>query len=180
MKSLAITLARQPVAYRPGETLEGRVAWRNARILSPATVRLVWRTAGKGTAYAGIVALLKLKDPRRDDDRPFAFALPTHPCSFSCRLISLFWCVEVTLARGTFAWTPGSSHTLAVASPQDGFVGTRYAFGSWSDGGAQSHTIVVPESGDTYTANFGTQYRLSVGRPGPGSPGPSAACAPGP
>jgi hypothetical protein len=43
-------------------------------------------------------------------------------------------------APQTFEWTPGSSHTLAVVSPQAGAAGTRQVFASWSDGGAQSRT----------------------------------------
>ena len=32
--------------------------------------------------------------------------------------------------------------------------GTAYSFASWSDGGAQQHTIVVPSTAQTYTATF--------------------------
>ncbi|MCX7110621.1 MAG: Ig-like domain repeat protein [Proteobacteria bacterium] len=62
----------------------------------------------------------------------------------------------------TFNWIPGSSHTLATASPQAGAAGTRYPFANWSDGGAQSHSITVPASPTTYTANFGTEYQLTT------------------
>ena len=62
----------------------------------------------------------------------------------------------------TFTWTAGSSHTLAVTSPQSGAAGTRYAYGSWSDSGAQSHSITVPSSNTTYTATFGAQYQLTT------------------
>ena len=33
--------------------------------------------------------------------------------------------------------------------------GSSYAFRSWSDGGAQSHTIVAPNADQSYTATFG-------------------------
>jgi hypothetical protein len=65
-------------------------------------------------------------------------------------------------APQTFNWTIGSSHTIAVSSPQTGAAGTRYVFSSWSDGGAQSHTITAPSSSTTYTAAFATEYQLSV------------------
>jgi hypothetical protein len=61
----------------------------------------------------------------------------------------------------SFAWAPSSNHTLNVGSPQG--TGTRYAFTSWSDSGAQLHTIVVPNSATTYTATFATQYLLTTG-----------------
>jgi uncharacterized repeat protein (TIGR01451 family) len=60
----------------------------------------------------------------------------------------------------TFKWTPGSSHTLSTASPQG--TGTRYQFANWSDGGAQSHSIVVPATATTYSASFTTQYQLTT------------------
>ena len=59
----------------------------------------------------------------------------------------------------TFVWTPGVGHTIALSSPQSGGAGTRYVFSSWSDGGAQSHTI-TPPTDLPYTAGFATQYQL--------------------
>jgi len=78
-------------------------------------------------------------------------------------------------AAYTFNWTPGSAHTLAVLSPEDGSSGTRYVFSSWSDGGAQSHTVTVPSASTTYTANFTTQYSLitAVNPTGGGTVSPS-------
>ena len=65
-------------------------------------------------------------------------------------------------APQSFNWTPGSSHTIGVSSPQSGPTGTRYVFSSWSDGGAQTHTIITPSSATTYTASFTTQYSLTT------------------
>jgi hypothetical protein len=60
------------------------------------------------------------------------------------------------------SWIPGSSHTIATTSPQSGGTGVQYAFSSWSDGGAISHSITVPSSAATYTASFATQYQLTT------------------
>jgi uncharacterized repeat protein (TIGR02543 family) len=65
-------------------------------------------------------------------------------------------------APRTFNWVPGTSHTISVSSPQSGATGTQYVYSSWSDGGAQSHTVTVPTSSVTYTANFSTQYSLTT------------------
>ncbi len=62
----------------------------------------------------------------------------------------------------TFEWSAGSSHTISVVSPQEPEEGVRYIFSSWSDQGAQTHTITAPSSPTTYTANFTTQYLLTV------------------
>jgi len=72
-------------------------------------------------------------------------------------------------APQTFNWTPGSGHTVAVTSPQNGAAGTRYAWSSWSDGGAISHSITAGSAPATFTANFGTQFLLTfVSSPGGG------------
>jgi M6 family metalloprotease-like protein len=65
-------------------------------------------------------------------------------------------------APQTFNWTPGSSHTIAVSSPQSGGSGIQYVFSSWSDGGAQTHTVTAPFSSSNYTAYFNTQYLLTT------------------
>jgi len=74
-----------------------------------------------------------------------------------------------------FTWTVGSSHTISAPSSQSGGTGTQYVFLSWSDGGAQGHTITAPSSSTTYTANFTTQYSLttSVDPPEGGTATPS-------
>jgi surface antigen len=61
----------------------------------------------------------------------------------------------------TFSWVSGSSHPIAATSPQSGGTGIQYVWGSWSDGGAMSHTV-APTVGTTYTANFNTQYYLTL------------------
>ncbi|MCE7004823.1 PQQ-dependent sugar dehydrogenase [Kibdelosporangium philippinense] len=49
----------------------------------------------------------------------------------------------------------GSVNSISAPSPQgSGLI--RYCFRSWSDGGAQSHTIVAPATPTTYTATYRT------------------------
>jgi hypothetical protein len=62
----------------------------------------------------------------------------------------------------TFTWTVGSTHTLEALSPVAGPTGTRYVWTSWSDGGAQTHTYIVPSSSEAVTANYVVQYLLTV------------------
>ncbi len=62
----------------------------------------------------------------------------------------------------TFSWVPGSSHTIATTSFQEGSSGTRYNFAAWSDGGAGSHSITVPATPVTCTAIFTTQYQMTT------------------
>jgi hypothetical protein len=61
----------------------------------------------------------------------------------------------------TFSWGPGSSHTIATTSPQSGDPGVQYVWTNWTGGGAISHTV-APTTNNTYTANFNTQYFLTM------------------
>ena len=72
-----------------------------------------------------------------------------------------------------FSWQPGSSHTIATVSPQSGTTGTRYVWSNWSDGGNISHTI-SPTVNTTYTANFDTEYYLTMTSGTGGSVTPSS------
>jgi len=58
-------------------------------------------------------------------------------------------------------WVKGTAHSIEAPSPQDNGNGTRYLYASWSDGGAQKHTV-SSRVDVTFTANFNTQYYLTV------------------
>jgi len=57
-----------------------------------------------------------------------------------------------------FDWAPGSTHTLRA--PFQGNESTRYYFGNWSDGGAETHTITTSADTTVYIANFVRQHRV--------------------
>jgi hypothetical protein len=62
------------------------------------------------------------------------------------------------------SWTPNSSHTLAVVTPQVN-GGTQNSFTGWSGGSTASTaqiTFQAADTGTTYTANFATQYQLTT------------------
>ena len=60
---------------------------------------------------------------------------------------------ETPTAAFTRTVIEGSTNSLSAPTPQQRKGGT-WAFQSWSDGGAQSHTIVAPASATTYTASY--------------------------
>jgi len=74
----------------------------------------------------------------------------------------------------TFSWIPGSSHTLSTTSTQGGTAGILYLWNTWSDGGANSHTIITPSGSASYTANFNTQYYLTMNAGAGGSVTPTS------
>ena len=72
-----------------------------------------------------------------------------------------------------FNWMSGFYHTIATTSPQDGATGVRYAWSSWSDGGAILHAVTPPTS-TNYSANFLTQYFLTMNAGAGGSVSPAS------
>jgi hypothetical protein len=85
------------------------------------------------------------------------FTVTTNPveANLGVHVDNSFWYAPVN-----FAWAPSSSHMLAIDSPIYPLSGnTFFDFASWSDGGAQSHSITTPSSGGaTYTANITGNY----------------------
>jgi PKD repeat protein len=63
--------------------------------------------------------------------------------------------VNGTQSTATFTRTVivGSTNTVSAITPQPK-GGKSYSFASWSDDGAQTHTIVAPATAATYTARF--------------------------
>ena len=69
---------------------------------------------------------------------------------------------------GTESTTPfshtaivGSKNSVSAPSPQT-LAGTTYNFASWSDGEAQSHDIVAPDSANAYTATYTPAVTQSI------------------
>ena len=67
----------------------------------------------------------------------------------------------------TLQWVPGSVHTVTAVTPPL-VNGTRNVFARWTDGGAQTHTIVAPASSMVYRADYATSYAgvFSAATPG--------------
>jgi glucose/arabinose dehydrogenase len=85
---------------------------------------------------------------RRLDPRTVALTFQTNPGGFSLTFNS-------TPATASFTRTVivGSTNTVSAITPQRKGNKT-YTFGTWSDGGAQTHNITAPATAATYTARF--------------------------
>ncbi|HEU4769737.1 MAG TPA: discoidin domain-containing protein, partial [Pyrinomonadaceae bacterium] len=73
----------------------------------------------------------------------------------------------------TFSWTPGSTHTISTTAIQGEQSGQRSSWANWSDGGAISHSV-SPTIATTYTANFNTQFFLTMNAQPGGAVTPSS------
>ena len=99
MTDLRIELAEDRRAFKPRETVEGRVSW-NVDGATSAEMRLFWYTRGKGTEDVGIVDTVVFPNPQPTDQRTFRFTLPEAPFSFSGKLISILWAIELIVEPG--------------------------------------------------------------------------------
>jgi hypothetical protein len=87
-------------SYQPGDTMEGTVSWVAEKSPRKAELRLFWHTRGKGDRDSGIVETMFFELPQASDSRQFRFRAPEFPSSFSGRLISLIWGLELVLEPG--------------------------------------------------------------------------------
>lgn len=79
---------------------------------------------------------------------PQTYTIATNPSSLQVAVDGVIY-----TSPQSFSWVPGSPHTLSASSPQPGVSGVRYVYASWSDGGTQSHNIIVPSLSAVYTAS---------------------------
>jgi hypothetical protein len=102
-EEIGVKLSRE--AFLPGERLEGQAGWNLPRAPKNASIRLFWRTHGKGSEDLAIVSEQKVAAPQAAQLLRFAFDLPIGPYSFEGRLITLQWGVEVLADKASHcAW----------------------------------------------------------------------------
>jgi hypothetical protein len=99
-EQLAVFLPSNRTAFQPRENLSAAVLWALDRAPAQIEARLFWRTRGKGTEDVEIVARQFLVSPAAAGESSMTFALPEGPWSFSGKLISLGWGVEVVAEPG--------------------------------------------------------------------------------
>ena len=97
MSTLKIGTYENRTAFRPGAEIAGKVLWILDESAKAVEARLFWYTEGKGTQDVELVDNIRFDDPPRREQREFTFTLPEAPYSFSGKLISLLWALEVVV-----------------------------------------------------------------------------------
>ena len=69
------------------------------------------------------------------------------------------------LSPCTYQWAVGSVHNVTAANVVSGGAGTRYAWSSWPSGGTRSLLVTAYYLPESLSANFRTQYLLSITSP---------------
>ena len=95
MATLEIETADGRSEFAPGEELAGIVSWQFDKAPRAVELRLFWYTQGKGDDDAAVADTLRFEPPAAQDVQEFRFALPEGPYSFSGKLISLRWALEL-------------------------------------------------------------------------------------
>ena len=101
MDTLNIALHEDKTAFAPGQTVEGTIRWSLHTNPEHLEFSLFWYTAGKGTRDVGVVETARFDNPGACGSKEFAFPLPDGPYSFSGKLISLIWALELTCRPGS-------------------------------------------------------------------------------
>ena len=104
-------------ARRPGDVLEMSGEWNFDSAPESFEARLFWFTRGKGTQDVGVVETQPVAILETNGHQRFRFKLPEAPYSFSGRLISLVWAVELVAnddqsARWEFVLAPDGEEIL--------------------------------------------------------------------
>jgi len=101
MGKLNIELNDAKNAFAPGEQVEGRIEWSLDANPNALTLSLLWYTSGKGTRDVGVLCTKRIDSPGALGSDRFSFTLPAGPYSFSGKLISLIWALELTCTPGS-------------------------------------------------------------------------------
>jgi hypothetical protein len=89
--------------YRPGEEVRGTASWSLEEPPRAVELRLFWRTEGKGTQDIGLAETVPFEGAGQQDHRDFRLRLPEAPYSFSGKLVSLVWALELVAKPGALA-----------------------------------------------------------------------------
>ena len=103
MSHLSVALTDGRSSFRPGEAISGSAAWSLEEAPESVELRLFWHTQGKGDEDVGIAESVVFEAPGRQDKREFKLRAPEGPYSFSGKLVSLLWAVEVVAEPGSLA-----------------------------------------------------------------------------
>ena len=92
---IEVTLDENKHNYLPGEVVRGTVEWQFERDVRAIEIRLIWKTTGKGDSDTGMVDSIVIEKPGGYRKTPFELRFPAGPYSFSGKLISIYWRLEV-------------------------------------------------------------------------------------
>jgi hypothetical protein len=100
MAELTLETQDDKTQFAPGEMIEGTAGWEVDQRPEEATLCLFWHTAGKGEQDVGIATKMVFEEPGNIETRAFSLQAPEAPYSFSGKLITLTWSLELLIEPG--------------------------------------------------------------------------------
>ena len=97
MKYVQIAIDNNSTSFRPGENIGGTARWQLEESITAIEIRLFFFTEGKGTSDVEVIETMQIENPPMSGSQRFDWRLPQSPYSFSGKLISLIWAIEVVL-----------------------------------------------------------------------------------
>lgn len=123
MNTVRLAVRDDATRFRPGDEVVAAAYWKLERPPKAVQVRLFWFTRGKGTQDVTVVETVAFDRPLMEEARPARFQLPEAPFSFSGKLISLTWALELVVdpsgesARVELIVSPTGEEILLQPSP---------------------------------------------------------------
>ena len=130
MNQLAIQFDDDRTAFEPGETITVSTEWTLDDEPESIDLRLVWNTVGKGTTDIGVEKTISLETPGQSGSRSVELELPDAPYSFSGKLVSLVWALELVASpankscRAEITIAPGACEVMLHGAMADDNEGT--------------------------------------------------------
>jgi len=94
---LKIELPGNESHFRPGDRIAGSVQWLADAPPESVELRLFWYTRGEGAQDVKEAHSQSFDSPGQQDSRSFSLEFPLSPYSFSGKLISLVWALELVI-----------------------------------------------------------------------------------
>jgi hypothetical protein len=101
MSQLKIAVREDHTQFLPGDEIIAAAYWNLDGPPKSVEARLFWFTRGKGTQDVNVVETFRFDHPLVEEARPVRFRLPEAPYSFSGKLVSLIWALELVVEPGS-------------------------------------------------------------------------------
>ncbi len=86
---------KEDASYEPNQSIDVKLSWELPEAPDAIELRLIWNTAGKGNQNVTLVNTLSFENLQPSGSRTTKLKLPCQPYSFSGKLLSIIWALEL-------------------------------------------------------------------------------------